>query len=95
MSTEVGFIGLFIAAPNLRGRGYGKVTFMATLERLGDRNVLLDSVGYEVGRYIHFGLTSGEATVFLVKGKLTPQPDSSIRRKDFCPSGIHRRPEQL
>ncbi len=72
LSAETGFIGLFIAAPDLRGRGYGKITFMATLERLGRRNVLLDSVGHEVGRYIHFGLTPGEATAFLVTGKLTP-----------------------
>ena len=73
MSTDVGFIGLFIAAPDLRaGRGYGKITFMAILERLGRRNVLLDSVAHEVGRYIHFGLTSGEATVYKMKGKLTP-----------------------
>ncbi len=89
VSAEVGFIGLFITAPDLRGRGYGKITFMATLERLGTRNVLLDSVGHEVERYIHFGLTPGEATAFLVTGKLTPsQTPVSKSRISVLPVSI-------
>lgn len=49
--TDFGFIGLYIAAPDMRGKGYGWATWQAGMERLAGRIVGLDGVVAQQDNY--------------------------------------------
>ena len=52
-----GFLGFYIVAPELRGRGLGLQIWKAGLEALGDRNVGLDGVVAQQDNYRRSGFT--------------------------------------
>ncbi|MFI7276920.1 GNAT family N-acetyltransferase [Streptomyces sp. NPDC049879] len=50
-----GFLGLYIARPEVRGQGYGMRMWRAAMERFGDRNVGLDGVVAQQDNYRRSG----------------------------------------
>ena len=57
--ARTAFLGLFICAPEFRGRGLGAQVFAAGLAQVGNRSVGLDAVPAQVGRYAAMGFAPG------------------------------------
>ena len=49
------FVGCYIVAPQLRGRGFGRRIWQAAMHRLGGRNIGLDGVVAQQDNYRHSG----------------------------------------
>ncbi|MEU1620274.1 GNAT family N-acetyltransferase [Streptomyces sp. NPDC005722] len=56
--TDFGFVGLYIARPPFRGRGYGIQVWRAGLEHLAGRNVGLDGVVAQQENYRRSGFST-------------------------------------
>ncbi|MGV3724770.1 MAG: GNAT family N-acetyltransferase [Actinomycetota bacterium] len=55
--TDFGFIGLYIVAPEHRGKGYGLQLWQAAMRRLAGRNIGLDGVVEQQANYGRSGFT--------------------------------------
>jgi len=58
-----GFVGFYLARPDLRGQGYGLRTWRLGLDRLAGRNVALDGVSAQQENYRRSGFHFAWATV--------------------------------
>jgi len=61
--AEFGFLGLYIVAPRLRGRGYGLAIWQAAMERLRGRNIGLDGVVAQQDNYRKSGFRTAHRNV--------------------------------
>jgi GNAT superfamily N-acetyltransferase len=61
--SRFSFIGLFIVAPDHRGRGYGARLWGAAMNLLGDRVVGLDAVLAQEARYRRSGFRAAYSTI--------------------------------
>lgn len=48
---DFGFIGLYICRPDMRGKGYGKAVWAASMDRLAGRTIGLDGVAEQQANY--------------------------------------------
>jgi GNAT superfamily N-acetyltransferase len=61
--TDFGFIGLYIVAPEHRGKGYGLQLWEAAMRRLAGRNIGLDGVVEQQANYGRSGFTLAHRNV--------------------------------
>jgi hypothetical protein len=75
-----GFLGLYIAHPSVRGRGYGLHTWRAGMRRLDGRNVGLDGVAAQQDNYRRSGFRFAGTTVRYqgVPAGAEPHPDVTL-----------------
>ena len=66
--TDLGFIGLYICRPDMRGRGYGRAVWDAGMTRLVGRTVGLDGVPAQQANYRSMGFVPAYRT-FRLSGR--------------------------
>ncbi|WP_313614631.1 GNAT family N-acetyltransferase [Agrobacterium sp.] len=76
--SDFGFIGLYIAHPDFRGRGYGRRVWDAGMAHLKNRTIGLDGVPEQLANYRSMGFVPDYQT-FRWSGKLKGRNDPDIR----------------
>jgi GNAT superfamily N-acetyltransferase len=86
--SDFGFIGLYIAHPDFRGRGYGRRVWDAGMAHLKNRTIGLDGVPEQLANYRSMGFVP-DCETFRRSGKLEGKTDPDIcSLEDIDPASL-------